>query len=76
MGADRGRHVMQIFVKPLDLAQDRIERMLQRAIELVALRRAQFVEIRVHLVTRVLQNLFAREHRLGDIVEHQRRSGL
>ena len=38
---------MQVFVLALDLAEDGVERMLQRAVELVPLGRAQLVEIPV-----------------------------
>ncbi len=65
-------HVMQVLVLALDLAKNRIERMLQGAVELVALRRAQLIQIRGDLLARVLQNLFARKHRLGDVVQHRR----
>jgi hypothetical protein len=37
-----------VLVDALDLAQDRIERMLQRAIDRISLRRAQLVEIGVN----------------------------
>ena len=43
----------------LDLAEDRIERMLQRAVELVPLRRPQLVEVRVDLLARPSAPLFA-----------------
>ena len=55
--------------------------MLQRAVELVPLRRAQLVEIAVDALARlraalavaaaqVLEHLLAREDGLGDVIEH------
>ena len=43
-GAD---DVLQVLVLAFDLPEDRIQRMLQRAVELVALRRPQLVEVGV-----------------------------
>ena len=51
--ADGGDDVMQVFVLALDLAEDRIERMLQRAVERVPLRRPQLVEIAVDALARL-----------------------
>ena len=63
----------------LDLAQDRIERVLQRLVDGVALRRPQLVEIGVDALARlrpgldarsaqVPRHVFVREHGLGDLV--------
>ena len=79
--ADRVGDVVQVLVLALDLAQDRIERMLQRAVELVALRRAQLVEVAVDLLARlraavavaaaeVPDDVLVREDRLGDVILH------
>ena len=66
----------------LDLAQDRIERMLQRAVDRIALRRPQLVEVAVDALARlqlrsarapsqIPRDVVAREDRLGDVVEHR-----
>jgi hypothetical protein len=52
VGADRVGDVVQVLVLALDLAQDRVERVLQGAVELVALRGPQLVEVAVDLVAR------------------------
>ena len=70
VAAHRRRHVVQVLVLALDLAQDGIQRMLQRAIELVALRRAQLLEIGADLLARILQHILARKYGLRDLVEH------
>ncbi len=67
-GAD---DVRQVLVLALDLAQDWIQRMLERAVELVPLRRAQLVEVSVDLLAWVFEELLAREYRFGDVVQHQ-----
>ena len=78
---DRVGDVVQVLVLALDLAEDRVERMLQRAVELVPLRRAQLVEVAVDPLARlraavavaaaeVPDDLLARENRLGDVVQH------
>ena len=75
--------VLDALVDALDLAEDRIERMLQRAVDGVPLRRPELVEVGVDALARlrrrlpvaalkVARDLFAREHRPGDFVEHQR----
>ncbi len=74
--ADRGGDVMQVLVLALDLAEDRIQRMLQRPVELMPLRRAELVEEGVHLLARELENLLARENGLRNVVEHGICSGL
>ena len=76
---------LDVLVDPLDLAQDRIERMLQRAVDRIPLRRPQLVEVGVDALarlelglpmaaTQVPRDILPREHRLGDVVEHQRRT--
>ena len=72
----RVHDVMKVFVLALDLAEDRIQRMLKRAVELVPLRGAQLVEVRMHLLARVLENVLAREDGLGNVVQHVSRFGL
>jgi hypothetical protein len=85
VGADGVGDVVQVFVLALDLPQDRIQRMLERAVELVALRRAQLVEISVDLLARlgatfplapaeVLEHVLVREDGLRDFVQHCRRA--
>ena len=83
--AARARRLLRdgdVLVDALDLAQDRIERMLERAVDRVALRRAQLVEVGVDPLARlqfalavpaaqVARDVFPREHRLCDVVgEH------
>src|SRR5688500_18593051 len=69
------------FGDPLDLAQNRIERMLKRPVDRVPLGGAQFVQVRMDALprlqlgltvaaTQVSRHFFAREHCLGDVVEH------
>ena len=64
-GAD---DVLQVLVLPFDLPKDGIERMLQRPVELVPLRRPQLVEVGVDLLAGVFEKLFARQYGLGDFV--------
>ena len=70
---------LDVLVDPLDLAQDRIERVLQRAVDGVALRGAQLVEVAVDPLARlqlalpvpaaqVARDVLSREDRLGDVV--------
>ena len=83
--ARRVQDVVQVLGLALDLAEDRIERMLQRAVDRVPLRRPQFFEIGVDALARllaalavvaaeVLDDLFALEDGLGDVVQHGVRS--
>ena len=69
------------LVDAFDLAEDRIERVLQRAVDGVALRRPQLVEIRMDplprlefglpmAATQISRHVLAREDCLGDVVEH------
>ncbi len=72
---------LDVLVDPLDLPQDRIERVLQRAINRIALRRPQLVEIGVNALSRlelglavsatqVARDLLTREDCLRDVVKH------
>ena len=78
---ERVADVVEVLVLALDLAQDRIERVLQRAVELVPLRRPQLFEIAVDLLARlraavavaaaeVPGDVLVRENRLGDVILH------
>ena len=81
-GARRLLRDRDVFVDALDLAQDRIERVLQRAVDRIALRGPQLVEVGVDALARlelalpvtaaqVARDVLAREHRLGNVVgEH------
>ena len=62
---------MQVLVLPFDLAEDGIERMLERAIELVPLRRAQLLQIRMDLIARVLEHLLPRKNGLRNVIQHE-----
>ena len=70
---------------PLDLAQDWVERMLQRPVNRVALGGPQLVEVGVDpfaglragfagAAAQVAGHLLPRQHGLGDLVLHQRRT--
>jgi hypothetical protein len=71
---------MKVFVLAFDLAKDGIERMLQRAIQTVPLRRAQFFEIpedplpglltALTVCPQILYDLFAGEDCLSDFIKH------
>ena len=78
----RGNGVVQILVLALDFPEDGVERMLERSIQLVPLRRPQFVEIGddtfPHLVAalaiappQVLDDLRPCQHGEGDVIEHE-----
>jgi hypothetical protein len=69
------------FFTPLDFPQDRIERMLERAIDRIALRGAELIQICVNPLPglqlglampgpQILRDVFTREHCLGDLVKH------
>jgi len=70
--------VVQMLVLPLDLAEDRIEGVLQRPVDGVALLGLQLVEIPVNAIAGIvaafapvpelLDDLFAGQHSLGDII--------
>ena len=80
VAARGGDDVMQVFVLAFDLAENRIERMLQRAIEPVSLRGAQLFEIRENplaslfaafaISPEVLDDLFASQDGLSDFIQH------
>ena len=66
---------------PFDLAENRIERVLQRAVNRVPLRRPQLLEVPADAIphlesglamaaVQVPDDVLAREHRLGEVVEH------
>ena len=70
-----------MFVDAFDLAKDWIERVLQRTVNRIALRRTQFVEIRVDpfaclefrlpmAAAQVPRHVIPGEDGLGDVVEH------
>jgi hypothetical protein len=74
-----------VLVDSLDLPQDGIEGVLQRAINRIALRRPQLVEVGVDPLSRlelglavtapqVSRDVFTREDCLSDLVEHQART--
>ena len=81
-GARRLLRDLDVLLDALDLAQDRIERVLQRAVDGIALRGPQLVEVGVDPLARlqlalpvpaaqVARDVLAREDRLGDVVwEH------
>ena len=65
----------------LDLAQDGVERVLQRPVEFVPLRRPELVEVGVDAFARpllvfavsaaqILDDFLTSENRLGELVEH------
>jgi hypothetical protein len=67
---------------PLELPENRVQRVLERTIQLIALRGAQFVEIAHDARARLLapqavaavevsRDLVAGEDRLGDLVDHR-----
>ena len=71
---------MELFRNALDLAEDWIQRMLERSIDARALRRAHFLEVAVNTFARlgtalavaaeILDNFLTRENGFGDVVEH------
>ncbi len=82
MAAHRGDDVVEVLVPAFNLAKDRIERMLQGTVNRMPLRRPQLVEVRVDALAglraafavspaQVFDDLFTREHSLGDLVEHR-----
>ncbi len=70
VAADRVGDVVQVLVLALDLAQNRVERVLQRAVELVPLRGPQLFEVGADLLARVLEHVLARQNGLRDLVQH------
>ncbi len=72
---------LDVLRDPVDLAQDRVERVFQGAIDRVALRRAQFIQVGMNALarlqfglpvapTQITRDLIARRYCLGDVVEH------
>ena len=70
-----------VFVDAFDLPEDRVERMLQRPVDRIPLRRPQLIEIRVDALARlefglpmaapqVPRDVIPRQDGLGDVVEH------
>ena len=75
---------LDMLVDALDLPQDRVERMFERPVDGIPLRRPQLVEVRVDPLTRlelrlaraatqISRHFLAREDGLGDVVEHHGR---
>ncbi len=73
--------IRDAFVDALDLAENRIERVLERAVDRIPLRGAKLVEIRVDplaclelglavAAAQVPRYILARQHGLRDVVEH------
>src|SRR4029434_1544882 len=80
-GADRGLGDLHVLADALDLAEDGVERMLERAVDRVPLRGAKLVEIAFDPLTRdaaaltmaapeIPGNLIPGEHGAGNLVEH------
>jgi hypothetical protein len=80
-GAGRILRDPHAFVDALDLAENRIERMLERAVDRIPLRGAKLVEIRVDplaclelglpvAAAQVSRYILARQHGLRDVIEH------
>ena len=76
---------VDVLVDALDLAENRIERVLQRAVDGIALRGPQLVEVGVDALARlefrlsvpaaqVLGNVLPRQYRLSDVVEQHRQT--
>ncbi len=62
------------LVEPLDLSQDGIERVLQRAVDRIALRRPQFVEVGVNPLARIELGLAVAAPKIpGDILSRAER---
>jgi len=74
--ARRVERVVRVLGDLLDFSEDRIERMLERTVHVVPLRRPQLFEIAVDLLAarglaQVLHDLLAREDCLRNFVEHK-----
>ncbi len=80
-GSDRSHRVVQVLVHPLDLPENRIERVLERAVDVGPLGGAQFLEIRVDAfpglvaafadpAAEVFDDFLARQDGLGDVIHH------
>ncbi len=72
VAARRVQHVVEVFGLPLDFSENRVQRMLQRPVERISLRRPQLVEIAVNalagaiavlpvVAAKVAKHLFALE---------------
>jgi hypothetical protein len=72
---------MGLFGNLFDLAQDGVERVLQRPVEFVPLRRPELVEVGIDAFARpflvfavsaaqILDDFLTSENRLGELVEH------
>ena len=80
----RGRGLLRDldpFGEPFDLAENRVERVLQRPVDRVALGRPQLLQVPADAIphlkpglamaaVQVADDVVAREHRLGEVVEH------
>ena len=82
VAARGGDDVLQLLVLALDLTEDRVERVLERPVDLVALGGLELVKVAVNPLpgplaaipvpaAKILDDLFAREHGLGDFVQHK-----
>src|SRR4029079_10632465 len=78
----RRLHDADVFADALDFPENRIQRVFEGAIDRVALRRAELVEVRLDAAAgvhgarpvrflEISRDLLARKHRLRDVVEHQ-----
>ena len=79
MRTGRRNDMLQVLVLPLDLAQDRVERVLKRPVDRISLLGLQLIEIPVDPIAgvvafapvpEVLDDVFARQHSLSDIIQH------
>jgi hypothetical protein len=81
-GLGRGLGDLDVLADALDLAQDRVQRMFERTVDGVALRRAQLFQIRLDprpcgaaalavAPQQVACDLFPRQYGLGDLVDHR-----
>ena len=76
MRADGGHDVVQVLVPAFDFPQDRVERMLKRAVERITLGGAQLVEVGADALASaraalaVSDDFLARQHGFGDVIAH------
>jgi hypothetical protein len=68
----RGYDVVEVFGPAFDFPKNWVKRMLQCAVETVALGRPQLLQVLVHALARVFEDVLARKHCLGDVVQHRR----
>jgi hypothetical protein len=77
-----GFHLFDVFADAFDLPQNRVERVLERAVDGVALRRSELFEVAFdpfprglagfsRAVLQVPRHLLPREHGLGELVDHR-----